>query len=639
LSGSGGTALLGDHNNMQGLREAQASPAPALRPWRLYLGLLAPSLIVVCTVALLAITSVKVLAAVRAYVSGESLWSKARHEAVQHLLDYAHTRDPLRYAHYENILVVPLGDRQARLEMEREDPDMARIRSGFIQGGNHPDDIDGMVALFRNLGDQPLFSDALAAWVEGDALIDRLRETARTLRMQVERGDSPSAINPTVMALRDINDQLTYAEKRFSASLAEAARVTESLLVGAIVLSAVLLSVISIGVMRRLVSRQAAHQQALQAANERWQLAAAAAEVGLFEIDIDRDLIHMDGRASALYGLGDEGATLPRPQVRQMVDAQYRDTLRQGMNDSVTHGVGLKQRHLTHGADGIVRLLETTGRMDQARKGHGQRMVGVVRDITAEQAQADLAAQRDAAEQVAQAQRAFLSRLSHELRTPLNAILGFAQLLHLDTGRTLSATQAQQVQWILTAGQQLLALVEDVLDLTKVEAGEIRMNLQPVPVCPAMEASLALLDGVATRHQVSFINRLPAQALHVQADPQRLQQVFMNLLSNGCKYNRPGGHVSIDARQEGAQVVIEIADDGIGLSREEAVQLFQPFKRVASTPHVIEGTGLGLYIVKQLVERMGGQVSVDGQPGQGARFTLRLPTADTSGPVSTPTMG
>lgn len=613
---------------MQGLREAQASPAPALRPWRLYLGLLAPSLIVVCTVALLAITSVKVLAAVRAYVSGESLWSKARHEAVQHLLDYAHTRDPLRYAHYENILVVPLGDRQARLEMERKHPDMARIRSGFIQGGNHPDDIDGMVALFRNLGDQPLFSDALAAWVEGDALIDRLRETARTLRVQVERGDPPAELTPTVMALRDINDQLTYIEKRFSASLARAARVTESLLMGAIVLSALLLSAISIGVMRRLLSRQAAHQQALQAANERWQLAAAASEVGLFEIDIDRDLIHMDGRASSLYGLGDEGATLPRPQVRQMVDAQYRDHLRQGMSDSVAHGVGLKQRHLTHGADGVTRLLETTGQMDPAGKGHGQRMVGVVRDITAEQAQADMAAQRDAAEQVATAQRAFLSRLSHELRTPLNAILGFAQLLHLDTGRTLSAPQAQQVQWILTAGQQLLALVEDVLDLTKVEAGEIRMNLQPVPVGPAMGASLALLEGVATRHQVSFINRLPAEALHVQADPHRLQQVFMNLLSNGCKYNRPGGHVSIDARQDGAQVVIEIADDGIGLSPEEAAQLFQPFKRVATTPHAIEGTGLGLYIVKQLVERMGGQVSADGQPGQGARFTLRLPTAD-----------
>lgn len=224
-----------------------------------------------------------------------------------------------------------------------------------------------------------------------------------------------------------------------------------------------------------------------------------------------------------------------------------------------------------------------------------------------------------------QAKTEFLSRMSHELRTPLNAILGFAQLLHLDTTRTLTDSQAQQVQWILSAGQQLLALVEDVLDLTKVEAGEIRMNLQPVDVGPALAASLAMLDGVATRHEVRFIDRLPASPLRVLADPQRLQQVLVNLLSNGCKYNRPGGHVTIDARQDGDDVVIQITDNGIGMAPEDAAQLFQPFKRVVSSAHYIEGTGLGLYIVKQLVERMRGDVTVDTREGLGSCFTLRLP--------------
>ena len=441
---------------MQGLRDAQAPSLPAPRPWRLYLGLLAPSLAVVCLVALLAVTSVNVLAAVRAYVSGESLWSKARHEAFLHLLDYAQSRDPAHYARYEEALVVPLGDRQARQEMEQAHPDMARIRTGFIQGGVHPDDIDGMVSLFRRLGDQPMFRDALTAWVEGDALIDRLRESARQLRLQVERGDAPGALTPALRQLRDINDQLTFTEKRFSASLATASRLTESLLVGSILLSAVLLSLLSVAVMRRSLTRQTAHQQALAAANDRWALAAAASGVGLFEVDIAKDLIHMDGRASALYGLGDQGITMPRPQVREMIDTQHRDTLHRGMNESLNHGTALKTRHLTHGADGITRLLETTGQMDQSSAEAGHRLVGVVRDVTAEQAQTDLAAQRDAAKQVAEAQRIFLSRLSHELRTPLNAILGFAQLLQLDTGRTLTDNQAQQVQLILNAGQQLL---------------------------------------------------------------------------------------------------------------------------------------------------------------------------------------
>lgn len=617
---------------MQGLRDAQAPSTPAPRPWRLYLGLLAPSLAVVCLVALLAVTSVNVLAAVRAYVSGESLWSKARHEAFLHLLDYAQSREPIHFARYEEALAVPLGDRQARQEMERPDPDMARIRAGFIQGGVHPDDIDGMVSLFRRLGDQPMFRDALNAWVEGDALIDRMRESARQLRLQVERGDAPGALTPALRQLRDINDQLTFMEKQFSASLATASRLTESLLVGSILLSAVLLSLLSVAVMRRSLSRQTAHQRALAEANDRWALAAAASEVGLFEVDIARDLIHMDGRASALYGMGDQGVTMPRPQVRDMIDEQDRDHLRQGMNDSLNHGAVLKKRHLTHGADGVARLLETTGRMDHSSAAAGSRLVGVVRDVTAEQAQSDLAAQRDAARQVAESQRMFLSRLSHELRTPLNAILGFAQLLHLDTCRTLTDSQTQQVQWILSAGQQLLALVEDVLDLTKVEAGEVRMNLQAVEIGPMLEGSLALLDGVATRYRVSFIDRLPARPLRARADPQRLQQVFMNLLSNGCKYNRPGGQVTIDGRLEGDEVVIDIADNGIGMTPEDAGQLFQPFKRVVSSAHYIEGTGLGLYIVKLLVERMRGEVTVDTREGMGSCFTLRLPAA-------TPPMG
>ena len=169
--------------------------------------------------------------------------------------------------------------------------------------------------------------------------------------------------------------------------------------------------------------------------------------------------------------------------------------------------------------------------------------------------------------------------------------------------------------------------MEDVLDLTKVEAGEIRMNLQTVDVGPVLEASLTLLDGVAARYQVDFIDRLPETPLLVVADPQRLQQVFMNLLSNGCKYNRPGGHISIEGRQEGDEIVIDISDNGIGMAPEDAAQLFQPFKRVMSSSTYIEGTGLGLYIVRQLVERMRGEVTVDTRDRIGSCFTLRLPAA------------
>jgi signal transduction histidine kinase len=114
--------------------------------------------------------------------------------------------------------------------------------------------------------------------------------------------------------------------------------------------------------------------------------------------------------------------------------------------------------------------------------------------------------------------------------------------------------------------------------------------------------------------------------MHAQADPQRLQQIVMNLLSNACKYNTQDGQIVITARQEGAHVLIDISDTGIGLSADDAAQLFQPFKRITPKPQ-IEGTGLGLYIVRQLIERMNGQVSVHSEKGVGSRFTITLPTA------------
>ena len=276
---------------------------------------------------------------------------------------------------------------------------------------------------------------------------------------------------------------------------------------------------------------------------------------------------------------------------------------------------------------GQVRTLEACGRRLPPEHGHTASLIGVLRDVTDVANQAEQALKREAAERVAQEQRAFLSRLSHELRTPLNAILGFAQLLGLGDRASLSDAQRRQVQWILTAGQQLLALIEDVLDLSKVEAGEITLHLERVDVNALVRDCLPLLDAARQQHQITLLNRTAEAPLYAQVDAQRLRQIVINLLSNACKYNRPHGHATIDTHLEGDEVVIDISDDGIGMRTEDAAQLFQPFKRVASAMGHAEGTGLGLYIVKQLVERMQGSVSVVSELGVGTRFTVRLPQA------------
>ena len=252
--------------------------------------------------------------------------------------------------------------------------------------------------------------------------------------------------------------------------------------------------------------------------------------------------------------------------------------------------------------------------------------MGVVRDITDELRQAQSAMQRDAAEQVAAAQREFLSRLSHELRTPLNAILGFAQLMQLDQANA-TATQNRQVGMILGAGKQLLSLVEDVLDLSK---GRVwpHSHAPGCRRCPCRHTRLrALLDSHLSKDNLRLQLELSDGPLWVHADLQRLHQVLINLLTNACKYNRAGGLIRVRTYRSSAHpthVCIDICDTGKGLTPAQQNELFQPFKRVNPSPQV-EGTGLGLYIVKLLIERMGGEVHLRSEVGKGSTFTIELP--------------
>lgn len=608
-------------------RNALITP-PVRRPpaWRLYLYVLAPSLVIVGLVGALAICSVKMLGAVRGYVGGESLWSKARNEAVQHLRDYAANHDPRAFAQFEAALKVPLGDRRAREGLMQAHPNMAVIRQGFLDGGNHPDDIDGMIQLYQYFGQHALFKPSILAWVEGDALIAQLQYTAQQLKQQVGQQATPAETQATLAHINELNTGLFQAEITFSRNLARASRITEQLLIGVMALAVVGLSVAGYIVMQRGLQRQQAYQQDLARANRRLELAVVGAELGLFDMDVNASTVNLDPQAATLYGLPPATVTVPGQTLLERMAPEDRQRAKQALQDvKAGHSLfRLTVRIML--PDGQSRYLETVGSLPDNGDA-APRLIGVVRDVTQEKARARLAIERDAAEKVAASQRGFLSRLSHELRTPLNAILGFAQLLSMDHIQPLPPTQHKQVEWILDAGHQLLQLVEDVLDLSKVDAGEIGMSLQDCDLGTVLDSSLVLIESARQKNEISIINRVSGGSLRVAADAQRLQQVLVNLLTNACKYNRPGGHVTIDAHEAGELVRIDIADNGIGLTPEDASSLFQPFRRVAAASVGIEGSGLGLYIVKQLVERMSGSVTVCSEHGVGSRFTVSLPKA------------
>jgi signal transduction histidine kinase len=256
-----------------------------------------------------------------------------------------------------------------------------------------------------------------------------------------------------------------------------------------------------------------------------------------------------------------------------------------------------------------------------------------VHDLTAQKAAAEhlaqLAAERmraQAAEMTSQAKNEFLSRMSHELRTPLNAVLGFAQLMKAQ-GAAESASAAAYIDHILQAGQHLVALVDDVLDLQRSTAGRTPLSLRDVPLLDNVRKTVDFLLPLAAQRKVSFQIDLP-EALRVRADEVRLRQVLLNLGSNAIKYNREGGTVSWRAeRRPDARVRLTIEDTGEGIAPAAMQRLFQPFDRLGKERTDIPGTGLGLLIARNLMQEMGGELSVHSEVGVGTSVQLVLDAA------------
>ena len=227
----------------------------------LYFRVLAPLVLVVAAVSALSVASVHVLGAVRAYVGGESRWSKARSLAVQALRDYAASHDPADLARYHAALAVPQGDRQAREQLSQPMPDMARVQQGFLQGENHPEDIAAMVQLFRRLSWLPVFHQALNTWTHADALIAQLQMQAAMLSSQVKGADLAGQ-QRTLTHIQQIDRDLLQTENAFSARLAEASRQTVMALTLGITLSAILLTLTSGWLIHRSLRRQHAQHLA-----------------------------------------------------------------------------------------------------------------------------------------------------------------------------------------------------------------------------------------------------------------------------------------------------------------------------------------------------------------------------------------
>ena len=238
---------------------------------------------------------------------------------------------------------------------------------------------------------------------------------------------------------------------------------------------------------------------------------------------------------------------------------------------------------------------------------------------------AELAAARQEADRANRAKSEFLSRMSHELRTPLNAVLGFAQILDLEQPRP---EQRESIRHIMSGGRHLLDLINEVLDIARIESGNLSMSLEPVALDSVLAQAVELINPLAAQRSIAITRQQAVSELAVVADRQRLNQIVLNLLSNAVKYNRPHGTITISTqRPTPDRCRIVVTDTGAGIPPAKIELLFQPFQRLGAEHTTVEGTGLGLMLSAALAQMMGGQVGVDSVVDQGSAFWVELTVA------------
>jgi PAS domain S-box-containing protein len=309
------------------------------------------------------------------------------------------------------------------------------------------------------------------------------------------------------------------------------------------------------------------------------------------------------------------------PEDRADELAEFR-ALADGAKDSARREV----RYLTK--QGGVRWLEVHARVNRDAHGVLLGTAGTLRDVTERrEAEEALRAARETAEAASRAKSEFLSRMSHELRTPLNAILGFGQLLEIDA---VGEENQESVQHILRAGRHLLSLINEVLDITGIEAGRLRLSPEPVSVAEVAREVLELIGPLAAQRGVRVrAHDAKGSVHHVLADRQRLKQVLLNFIANAVKYNVDGGSVRVTCEEHAdRRLRISVVDTGRGIPAEQLARLFTPFDRLGAEQTDVEGTGLGLALSKRLAEAMGGHVGVESTVGEGSTFWIELPVAE-----------
>ncbi|MES2808077.1 MAG: response regulator [Bacteroidota bacterium] len=496
--------------------------------------------------------AINTLSAVRSFVAGEGLWSKAQKDAVASLRLYAYTHDEKDYQAFQEFLKVPLGDGKARQALAQQIPDREAARQGFIEGRNHPDDIEGMINLVLRFSKVKYIAQSIYYWSAAEAAMMKLIPVGEELHRDIVAGKITREQTARILNyIKEINAQLTPLEDNFSYSLGEGSRWFEQLVLGILICLALTVEITGI----------------------------------LIAISISKGI--EKGLKEIIRGA-------------QMVSKERFDTRVKVYSNDEIGVLAIAFNEMTAKLDHTITELKEseTRTMDQ----------------------------KERAEKSEKIKQEFITNMSHEIRTPMNAIIGFAYLLQHSH---LEDDQADYIRAIIKSGEFLQILLNNILDLAKLEAGEVVPERKGISIYEAVDTAISMSRVDASKKSLLINFKVDEKIPKlVYGDEMRLYQILINLITNAIKYTFIG-FVYVEAvftseTDELVWVEFSVQDSGIGVPVEKQQIIFENFEQINKSKS-FGGIGLGLSIAKRLTDLQGGKIMIRSSTLNGSDFTVLLP--------------